>query len=63
MNDEILDALLAGFPLPSLAIDRTERIIAANTEALTLINQQARGQNYVTYAASACACSTQSRRR
>ena len=48
MNDEILDALLAGFPLPSLAIDRTERIIAANTEALTLINQQARGQNYVT---------------
>lgn len=48
MDDEILDALLAGFPLPSLAIDRTERIIAANTEALTLINQQARGQNYVT---------------
>ena len=48
MNDEILDALLAGFPLPSLAIDRTERIIAANIEALTLINQQARGQNYVT---------------
>jgi two-component system phosphate regulon sensor histidine kinase PhoR len=48
MNDEILDALLAGFPLPSLAIDRTERIIAANTDALTLINQQARGQNYVT---------------
>ena len=48
MNDEILDALLAGFPLPSLAIDRTERIIAANTEALTLINQKARGQNYVT---------------
>ena len=48
VNDEILDALLAGFPLPCLAIDRAERIIAANTEALTLINQQARVQNYVT---------------
>lgn len=48
MNDEILDALLAAFPLPSIAIDGTERIIAANTEALTLIGQQAIGQNYVT---------------
>ena len=48
MNDEILDALLAAFPLPSLAIDATEKIVAANTEALTLIGQQAIGQNYVT---------------
>jgi len=48
MNDEILDAVLAAFPLPSIAIDGTERIIAANTEALTLIGQQAIGQNYVT---------------
>jgi len=48
MGDDILDALLAAFPLPSLAIDGTERIIAANTEALTLIGQQAKGRNYVT---------------
>ena len=48
MNDEILNALLAAVPLPSLAIDGSERIIAANTDALTLIGQQARGQNYVT---------------
>ena len=48
MGDDILDALLAAIPLPSLAIDGTERIIAANTEALTLIGQQAKGRNYVT---------------
>ena len=48
MNDEILNALLAAVPLPSLAIDASERIIAANADALTLIGQQARGQNYVT---------------
>ena len=48
MGDDILDALLSALPLPSLAIDSGERIIAANTEALTLIGQQARGRNYVT---------------
>ena len=48
MSDEILNALLAAIPLPSLAIDGSERIIAANTDALTLIGQQAKGQNYVT---------------
>ncbi|MEP1198357.1 sensor histidine kinase [Tateyamaria sp.] len=48
MGDDTLDALLAAIPLPSLAIDSTERIIAANTEALTLIGQQAKGRNYVT---------------
>ena len=48
MSDETLDALLAAVPLPSLAIDGSERIIAANTDALSLIGQQARRQNYVT---------------
>lgn len=48
MDEDILDALLAAFPLPCLAIDGTERIIAANTEALTLIGQQAKGRNYAT---------------
>lgn len=48
MGNESLDALLAAFPLPTLAIDGSERIIAANTEALTLIGQQALDRNYVT---------------
>jgi two-component system phosphate regulon sensor histidine kinase PhoR len=48
MDDDILDGLLAAMPLPSLAIDGTERIIAANNEALLLIGHQAKGHNYVT---------------
>ncbi|MEO0380649.1 MAG: ATP-binding protein [Pseudomonadota bacterium] len=48
MGDDILSALLAAIPLPSLAIDGTDRIVAANAEALTLIGQQAIGRNYVT---------------
>ena len=48
MGTDVLDTLLAAFPLPALAIDGTERIIAANTEALTLIGQQAIDRNYVT---------------
>ncbi|WP_299041838.1 ATP-binding protein [uncultured Tateyamaria sp.] len=48
MGNDALDALLAAFPLPTLAIDSTERIVAANTEALTLIGQQALERNYVT---------------
>ena len=48
MNDDILDAFLAAVPLPSLAIDASERIVGTNPDALTLIGQKARGQNYVT---------------
>ncbi|MEO0669994.1 MAG: ATP-binding protein [Pseudomonadota bacterium] len=48
MADPLLDDILAAIPLPSLAIDSTERIVAANPAALTLIGQQARGMNYVT---------------
>lgn len=47
MAETMLDALLAAIPLPALAIDSSERIVAANAEALTLIGQQARGMNYV----------------
>ncbi|WP_299281872.1 ATP-binding protein [uncultured Tateyamaria sp.] len=48
MGEEMLEALLNAVPLPALAIDGSERIVAANAEALTLIGQQARGRNYVT---------------
>mmetsp|Transcript_29355 Transcript_29355/g.57165 ORF Transcript_29355/g.57165 Transcript_29355/m.57165 type:complete len:356 (+) Transcript_29355:3327-4394(+) len=47
MSTETLDALLGAIPLPALAIDGTERIIAANIDALTLIGGQAVGMNYV----------------
>lgn len=48
MDNEALHALVSAFPLPTLAIDASERIVAANTEALTLIGQQALDRNYVT---------------
>ncbi|WP_299692861.1 ATP-binding protein [uncultured Tateyamaria sp.] len=48
MADPLLDPILAAIPLPSLAINSTERIVAANADALTLIGHQARGMNYVT---------------
>lgn len=48
MGMTVLDSVLAALPLPALAIDASERIIAANTEALTLIGQHSIGRNYVT---------------
>ena len=54
MGDDVLGALLAAFPLPTLAIDASERIVAANVEALTLIGQQALDRNYVTMLRQPC---------
>ncbi|MEP5632841.1 MAG: ATP-binding protein [Tateyamaria sp.] len=48
MGDDILDGLLSAIPLPALVIDASEYIIAANSDALTLIGGQALGRNYVT---------------
>jgi two-component system phosphate regulon sensor histidine kinase PhoR len=48
MSSDTLDALLGAIPLPTLAIDSSERIVAANIDALTLIGGQAVGMNYVT---------------
>ncbi|WP_415402994.1 sensor histidine kinase [Tateyamaria sp. SN3-11] len=48
MGDDVLEAILSAIPLPALSIDASERIAAANAEALTLIGQQAIGRNYVT---------------
>lgn len=47
MSSDTLEALLGAIPLPALAIDSTERIVAANIEALTLIGGRAVGMNYV----------------
>ncbi|MEM6889154.1 MAG: ATP-binding protein [Pseudomonadota bacterium] len=43
----ILSELLGALPLPALTVDGTERITAANTEALTLVGQGIVGRNYV----------------
>lgn len=48
MSGEVIDAMLASIPLPVVAIDSSERIMAANSEALTLVSEQAVGMNYVT---------------
>lgn len=40
--------LLAAIPMPVVAIDRSERILAANTEARSLIGQGVEGRHYVT---------------
>ncbi|MEL6620210.1 MAG: ATP-binding protein [Pseudomonadota bacterium] len=47
MADDTINAFLAAIPLPALAIDGSERIVAANADALTLVGQQALDMNYV----------------
>ena len=47
MSTLLVDTL-AALPLPALAIDGSERIIAANAEAKTLIGQGIEGRNFVT---------------
>ncbi|WP_299626258.1 ATP-binding protein [uncultured Tateyamaria sp.] len=47
MTSDTLEALLGAIPLPALAIDGSERIIAANIDARSLIGGRAVGMNYV----------------
>ena len=47
MSEAAVQTLLDAVPLPALAIDATERIAAANTEALTLLGQGIIARNYV----------------
>ena len=44
----LIHEMLTALPTPALAIDGSERIIAANTEAKSLIGQGIEGRNYVT---------------
>ena len=48
MSTEVLQSMLDAIPLPSLAIDGSERIIAANPDAIALLGQQILNRNYVT---------------
>ncbi|MEM8732319.1 MAG: ATP-binding protein [Pseudomonadota bacterium] len=45
---ELIADLLAGLPLPAVLIDQSERIVSANTPALTLLGQQIVGRHFAT---------------
>lgn len=45
---EVIQELLDALPIPALAIDGAERIVAGNTSAKALIGQGILGRNYVT---------------
>lgn len=45
---DLIADVLAAVPLPGLIIDQSERIIAANGEALTLLGQQIVGRHFAT---------------
>ncbi len=44
----MIEDLLTAIPMPAVAIDRSERIIAGNTDARSLIGQGLEGRHYVT---------------
>ncbi len=48
MRVDTLQAALDAVPMPAVGIDETERIVAANTDALTLLGQGILQRNYVT---------------
>ncbi len=48
MDPAAIGALLAAAPHPSLAIDRNERILAANAEARKLLGQELSGRHFIT---------------
>ena len=45
---DLIGDTLAAVPLPGLVVDQSERIIAANTRALTLLGQQIVGRHFAT---------------
>ena len=48
MSQAVLQSMLDAMALPALVIGQADRIIAANTDARTLIGQDVTGRNYVT---------------
>ncbi|MEO9898176.1 MAG: ATP-binding protein [Paracoccaceae bacterium] len=48
MSTQDLDNMMAAVPLPAIAIDQRDVIIAANADAATLISPNMVGRNYVT---------------
>ncbi|MCA0927008.1 sensor histidine kinase [Ruegeria profundi] len=48
MSDDLLAEFVAAIPMPALMVDQTERIIAANTDAKTLLAQNIVGRHFAT---------------
>lgn len=48
MDSKSLSSVLAALPIPALVIGRSERIIASNAEARTLLGQQIEGRHFAT---------------
>lgn len=49
MSSELIDEFISAIPLPALMIDQTERIIAANTDARTLLGPNLQGRHFATF--------------
>ncbi|WP_170324920.1 sensor histidine kinase [Ruegeria arenilitoris] len=48
MSDDLLAEFVSAIPMPALMVDQTERIIAANTDAKTLLAQNIVGRHFAT---------------
>lgn len=48
MSNELLAEVVSAVPMPTLMVDQTERIIAANTDARTLLGQNITGRHFAT---------------
>ncbi|MCR9125864.1 MAG: ATP-binding protein [Rhodobacteraceae bacterium] len=48
MSDALIRDMLAALPLPALMIDQSERIIASNADARTLLGQRIEGRHFAT---------------
>ncbi|CUH41512.1 ATP-binding protein [Ruegeria atlantica] len=48
MPNDLLAEIVSAIPMPTLMVDQTERIIAANTEAKTMLGQNIEGRHFAT---------------
>ena len=48
MTEDVLEDIVLAIPLPALMVDQTERIIAANTDATSLLGQNIVGRHFAT---------------
>ncbi|WP_299897127.1 ATP-binding protein [uncultured Ruegeria sp.] len=48
MTEDVLQEIVLAIPLPALVVDQTERIIAANTDATSLLGQKIVGRHFAT---------------
>ncbi|WP_109311505.1 ATP-binding protein [Ruegeria sp. AU67] len=48
MPNDLLAEIVSAIPIPTLMVDQTERIIAANTEARTMLGQNIEGRHFAT---------------